>query len=262
MKQVTLIALYGNKPQSLLHLFSECQRLVKEEFPKIFVPYQMAQIHATIVSLERMSNSAYINKNYFEYRQKKIQMDFTKLLDFLRDKARFPFQVQICGYKDQDYPFTSQGQGPFERSFSIQEDKPVIMGWPVNIISSPDIETRLHRVNAAQTYPNNLDETRRAVQEFGILHSYHRKISDIDNDFYFRIGLLRPNSRINLVNKEALEKKIRKFLSELDPVIIQVALSDLYIASYSDTKLPLESTRVWSVCDSIVSPAFIESLYE
>lgn len=64
-------------------------------------------------------------------------MDFDGLLNFLRCCVQIPFEVQIGGFGDRDYPFVSdpfekgQYNRPYDRMLSIQGDIVLIMGWPI-----------------------------------------------------------------------------------------------------------------------------------
>ena len=262
MRQVTLVALYGEKPTELSKLVADCQKHMEQALQGNFLPYDMSQIHATIAGLERVIGSAYLNLNLAKYRDKQEHMDFEGLLNFIRFGGMFPFQVQIGGFQNRDYPFTSRGQRPYKRSFSIQGDKAVLMGWPIrgqplmNANPSP-----LDLVQESRIYPATLDAIRQAIQNFNVLHAYHRSLTDVDNDFYFRIGLVNQTS-LDPSSTEIIERTIREFLSTSNPVIVEVTISDVYIASYEDEALPLNSTRVWHIRDSEVIPDFVKGLYE
>jgi len=58
-------------------------------------------------------------------------MNLEGTLDYLRRCGHFPLEVQVGGYGKRDYPFISRQSRPYERSFSIQGDKVVVMGWPI-----------------------------------------------------------------------------------------------------------------------------------
>ena len=180
-------------------------------------------------------------------------MDFSGLLDFLRFGGQFPFQVQIGGFEEkQNYPFASQGQTPYERSFSLLGNEVAIAlmaGWPVR--ERPNVSEK--------KYPLLLDEMRRSFQKFNILHKYHAKTTDIDNDFYFRLGLIhQPDHSL----REHAENIIKRFLSEVEPIIVNIAVSDVYFASFQKETLLPDSTEVWSVGNEKVTSAVIGDLYK
>src|SRR5579864_4604069 len=189
MRQVTIVALYGEKAQKISELLEKCQTQVKELLGETFRPYDdLRQVHATLVGLERSGTG---NRNFQKYRDKQVEMDLTGLLHFLRLGGRFPFHVQLGGFqKNREYPFTSRGQNPYHRSFSIQGDKVVLMGWPLHgplpNLALPRV-TMSDWIRESRSYPNVLDELRRAFQSFNVLHDYHRTFPDVDNDFYLRL---------------------------------------------------------------------------
>jgi hypothetical protein len=262
MRQVTLVALYGQKPSDLSELLEECQKQIAGELGGNFHPYDVTQIHATMIGLERTIGSTGLNLNLNKYRNMQGRMNFERLLGLLREGSVFPFQIQIGGFQNRDYPFVSRGQRPYERAFSIQGDKTVLMGWPIQ--GQPfgdgrtDVVTLIHE---SRIYPTVLDNLRRAGQNFNILHAYHRLLTDIDNDFYFRIGLIY-NSPLNPLQQQKVENAIRQFLSAIKPIVLEVTERNVYIASYEDETLPLTSTKVWPVSNTKVTADFIGSLYE
>ena len=261
MRQVTLISLYGEKPLELVNLITHCQEMIAE-IPGIeFTPYNLQQIHATILGLEQVAGTQMHNLNLAKYRNQSQKMDVYRFLDCLRTSDKIPFQIQIGGFKHCDYPFTSRGQRPYQRSFSVQGDKAVLMGWPVcNHTLDVSNTTYLDLPRETYLYPSTLDQLRKAAQAFNILHAYHRTPTDVDNDFYFRIGLLNPET-LNDSSKKSLENSFREFLSKTTPIIVQITLFNLYVASYEDEKLPLNSTKVWSLQDSRLTQELIYSLY-
>jgi len=95
-------------------------------------------------------------------------------------------------------------------------------------------------------YPMTLNTLRSTAQEYGILHNYHRDPLDVDNDFYFRIGLPMPPG-LSESTRRNVETRVRDSLSSGPPVLFDVNVSDLYVASYEDDTLPVGSTRVRSV---------------
>ncbi len=265
MKQVTLVMLYGTKPSRLSALILACQEQITRALGDYFQPYALFQIHATLVSLARVAGSAMSNLYLNKYRNQAKQMDMRELLDFLRFGGRFPFQIQIGGFQNRNYPFTSQGQKPYERSFSLSGRNPTIalmVGWPIR--GKPLTIAEFNKFNLLQEeqiYPNILHETRQAVQNFNILHAYHQKLTDIDNDFYMRIGLIHQLPPDHASLKE-VEATLRECISTVEPIIIEITLSDIYVVSYQDETLPLASTQAWPLDDAKVTHEFIWNLYE
>jgi hypothetical protein len=185
-------------------------------------------------------------------------MDFGGLLGFLRDGGHTPCQLQIGGFQDRDYPFTSRGTRPFNRCFSIQGNNVVVMGWPLRGIplsNAPSAPTVL--IQEAGLYPNSLDYIRRGAQRYGVLHSYHVKPEDTDNDFFFRIGMVDDPSSVDPFLKTHLHNAMRNTLGSLPPLIVNVELSDLYIAFYESEELPLGTTKEFALTDGRVNDGFI-----
>jgi hypothetical protein len=253
MRQVTLVAFYGEKPDELSTLITQCQEWLISILGDAFSPYDIQQVHATIVGLERRIGSARDNANFWKYRALRAEMDFREFLAFLRGCSQIPFEVQIGGFEKRDYPFVSDpfekgtDNRPYDRMFSIQGDKVVVIGWPVR--------------SKSPVYPLTLDDIRRAAQKFGILHGYHQTLTAVDNDLFFRIGLVdRTRTSSGVVNR--VVQKLRDTLAGiLAPVISQVTLNDLFVASYEDDKLPMASTQAWSLVDERVNAEFVAGLF-
>lgn len=262
MRQVTLISLYGEKSRELVNLIYQCQKMIAGITGIDFTPYDLPQIHATIVGLEQVIGTPMHNLNLAKYQSLSKKMDVYSFLDWLKTSDYVPFQIKVGGFDNCDYNFTSREQRPYQRSFSLQGDKAVIMGWPIRHLPlGTNSSTKSNLPQPASLYPNQLDEIRKSAQSFNILHAYHRTPADVDNDFYFRIGLLNPETLDDL-SKKSLEKSIREFLSKTAPIIFEVTLANLCVASYDDEKLPLNSTKFWSLQDNLLTQELISSLYE
>jgi hypothetical protein len=119
------------------------------------------------------------------------------------------------------------------------------MGWPV---------TR----DQPASYPNTLDDLRKSAQAFGILHDYHPRPDDVDNDFYFRIGLIDPVLEDR--TRQHVESLVRGVLASR-AIMQDVSVSTLFFASYSDTTLPYGDTNVLSLTDAGLADNDIPSLY-
>jgi hypothetical protein len=247
MPQLTLISLYGDKPEKLAALIAECQDLAARVVGSAFTPYDLRQIHATIVGLERREETVMGNANFAKYRGREVEMDFNGFLTYLRRSEQIPLEVQIGGFANRDYPFTSRNACPFLRSISVQGGKLVVLGWPIR--------------GEPREYPMVLDRLRRAAQDFGILHNYHRETNDIDNDFFFRIGMIDPTS-VTLEKQSVLENQIREFLSAQPPLAVAIRLEDMFIAAYKSDQLPFSPTHGWSLADPKVTGEFVGSLYK
>lgn len=260
MIQITLVSLYGDKASDLAAFILDCQRHVAGIIGSAFTPYDIRQVHATLIGFERRAGSPAINANFAQHRGRDVVMDIDGFLAYLRGCDLLPFKVQIGGFTDRPYPFTSREATPYERSFSIQGDKVVVMGWPFQpepCATLPD--TAAPGSREARLYPGTLDRLRHAAQRFGILHGYHRSPLDRDNDLFFRIGLVDP--LVDPAVKIAVACQVRERLSVQSPVIIEIGLEALSIAAYGDDRLPLDSTRAWPLTDSRMSGDFVTKLY-
>lgn len=227
MKQCTLVAFYGAKPPALGRLIGECQALLAECARNL---YDLGQVHATIVGLGGLPDAPLINGNFARYRVRRVAMDVPGFVDALRGSALVPWRVQLGGFAPGDAPFTSRGQHPYHRSFSIQADKMVLMGWPV----------------AGRSYPDTLDRLRTMAQRFGILHAYHQSEKDVDNDFYLRLGLCRGDQ----LSHSVVEDRVRRHLAASPPLVLDITLAELWLVAYQDETLPTESSQAWSLADA------------
>jgi hypothetical protein len=262
MAQITVVALYGAKSSDFAALITRCQSLVRSVLDVGFRPYDPYQIHATIFGLERKIPSALYNANFSRYRGRDVVMNLEGILDDLRRCSHFPLQVQIGGFGKRDYPFVSRQGCPYQRSFSIQGDKVVMMGWPIcgKPLPRPP-ETPSALAQEAKLYPLALDVIRRAAQAHGVLHAYHRELTDVDNDLFFRIGLLSDQTSLSEQIRATLEAEARRFLSIQPPLVLDIHLEQVSVAFYEEDTLPRSSTRVWSLADpDLKASALMEHL--
>jgi hypothetical protein len=267
MIKVTVISLYGEKTSDFALAVTQCQQSVTQAVGSAFTPYDLRQIHATVIGLERRIASAMFNANFAKHRGRDVLMEFDGYLAYLRGCGLLPFEVQIGGFANRDYPFTSRGIRPFERSFSVQEDKVVLMGWPIRgepfPLKAPPA-TPASFSQEARIYPTTLDSIRHAAQRFGILHGYHKALTNVDNDLFFRIGLINDPKSLKPETKTKLESQVsnvRRDLSNQPPLVIEIRLEDICVAAYEDDRLPLESTQTWSLADSRVTGGFVAGLF-
>jgi len=262
--QATLISFYPKKPGNLTKFLKYCQSLVSKILGPNFRQYEIEQIHATIVGLERdeTHRDMFYNQNYKKCRQRDITMDFDGFFEFLRSSRDFPFQVQVGGFQDRDYSLVSRGTRPFNRSYSLQGRNAVIIGWPIHEESAaPSFSGHTLLNQGKKIYPNTLDTIRRAAQEYGILHAYHSHPPHVDNDFYFRIGRLEDPASPNKIQKAQIESALCESLSVSKPLIINVQLSDFFVTFYDSDELPINSTTFFPFTDKKLTGAFIRSHY-
>jgi len=239
MPQLTLVARYGHKSPDLSRYLESCGQIAASVLGDAFEPYDLRQIHATIVGLEHPGDSIRENACFHRLRGRSVEMDIPGFLDSLRKAPELPFRVQIGGFTETDRPFLSRNASPYLRSFSVQGDKAVVIGWP----------RRTNATGEAGEHPLTLDALRRRAQRFGILHAYHGSETELDNDFFFRIGLVRRDAVSDGAVRN-FEQRIRRYMSNEPPLIQRVGLDDLHVALYEDERLPLDSTEIWPVLDS------------
>ena len=259
VRQATLVALYGPKRWRLGHLLRSWQdrlgRSIRQTGTRIvFRPYPLAQVHATVLGLERVPGPGLHNRNLHELRGGAQAMRLPELFGFILDSGDLPFDVQLGGFEDRDYPFRSRGARPYHRSFSIQGRTAVVIGWPVRAARDRRPPTR--------HWPLILHELRRSAQRFNVLHRWHREPSDVDNDLYLRLGLLE--SELADSQREAVEQEMRRDLSATPPSTVRIGPSDLVVVSYpaGEETLPIGRSEVVRLTDPrLQSEDFVAQLY-
>jgi hypothetical protein len=227
VRQLTLVAFYGEKPPELHRLLDVCQKRIAEALGSRFSPLAVHQIHATIVGLERLHEPGLKNRAMARYRGAGRDMDIPGYLEELLRGSYLPFQVRFGGFGAGDDPFRSRGERPFQRSIFLEDDKAVLIGWPVR----------------AGAYPDTLERLRRRAQVYHILHAYHRTAEDRDNDFYLRLGTVDARS-VTAAERASVERRLRDELSRAGMTVLEVGVWNLCLAAYDDETLPPGSTTV------------------
>ena len=240
---MVIVAFYGKKPALLAALIADCQTRL-QTYPDLrFEPYALEQVHASIVGVPPISDPASI-------------ADFDRFLSFIRS-GPVPFQVQIAGFRRRPYPFTSRATDPFQRSVSLSDGKAVVIGWPIRglpLQSQP--ADFLDLLREARMYPNSLDDLRLSTRAFGFSHRYHTTPTDVDNDFYFRIGLFDAEATSSEAIRTA-ESHLRESLASADPLVVEVALSDLFLVESESEFLLPSTSHAWSLADAAVTGASV-----
>src|ERR1700730_3315003 len=96
--QLTLVSHYGRKEPRLADLIRRTQDVLSENLKSSFRPYQMDQVHGTIVGLEGHHVSGGIrNRNWAELGEQR-RVDYAKLLNFLRGHDFPTLDIQLGGY--------------------------------------------------------------------------------------------------------------------------------------------------------------------
>lgn len=230
-EQLSLVAFYGQKtPHPLWEKIAEIQQGLKKALADNFTPYTKEQLHATITGLEALRyHGRLLGKNYLELRQRYVSIDLRAIIRFLKTTSLLPMTVRFGGFEEGEKTFTSRQVGPFERSFSIQEDKVVLIGWPFR---------RTHYIPA-------VDDLRHKLCRFGCLHKYFINPDSYDNDLYLDIGRLR--TPLDEQKKASLEKEFRNQMAAWTAITIELHHEELRIVAYEDTELKKVHTFTLSV---------------
>jgi hypothetical protein len=238
-------------------MLSGCQAILSESLAGAFSPYSIDQIHGTIVGLEREPGSGLVNVNRAKFTARREEMDIQGFARALCASDRFPVRIRLGGFLPGQVPFTSRRQTPYRRSFSIQGDKAVVIGWPILACHSAGgsfAEAPVH-----SEFPQTLDEMRRLAGTFNIVHAYHRTPDDRDNDFYLRLGLVRADGWPARVEQD-LQARVRRWLG-CNPECLDLSPRDIKVASYLDESLPPESTRTWTLSEVSKDANLIAQFY-
>lgn len=240
--QLSMVALYGAKPSTLVRFISYTRQeslYYSDHF--VFQPYPVAQVHATIIGMERLPfDEELINQNIFNTKKTKEVMQFSKLKSVLR--KFLPMEIQIGGFGENDTSFLSNEKKPFERTlfFDPNTRKLVLIGWPH--ADGDFSERRLWKLRSG------LEE------QCNIGHKYPD-----DNDFYMVLGDLKAAG-------EATDEIFRfihhmqNYLSE-NPLFLGVRMDSLSIAVYNSTRLDADSSVIHPLKPLLSSHDAIADLY-
>ncbi|WP_113703399.1 hypothetical protein [Nonomuraea lactucae] len=208
---VTLVAMYGEKPDAVKDLIVTIQEILAGGLGQSFEPHPLDQIHCTIIGLEGVlpnDSGQVLNRNYLELRHEQRHMDLAAAAQMLND---LQLQVRIGGYRlDRDYGFTSRGSHPYNRSFSFQQGRAVVVGWAEG---------------------DKLNEARRAFQAANILHKYHADPLSRDNDLYLVIGRA---ARTSAADRVLLT--VREYLAG-HALRLAIGQENLSVVTYKDSAL-------------------------
>lgn len=214
------MALYGPKAGPARAMLAGVQAMVAEHVGDAFVPYSMEQIHATLIAFNGVRDQCsgtVVNEYFLEHTGTSRTMDIDLAMSILAGFFARPLRARIGGYRpDDEIPFRSRGQHLYQRSFSVQGDAFVLVGWP----TAADLP--LHRL-------------RRDLNAAGLLHRYHAREGDIDGDMHLVVGHHRG------APARVLDAAVTSVRDELAarPVEFDIALGDVKIvAADSHTLAP------------------------
>jgi hypothetical protein len=215
---ISAVALYGPKAEPFRGLLADVQDTIGT-YPG-FQPYTLEQVHATLIAFNGVragAGHALVNEYFLENTGERREMDIGRAMEILTTFFATPLRVRIGGYRPDDpVPFLSRGQHLHDRTFSVQGDAFVLIGWPV-----------------ATGLP--LDRLRRDLNAAGLLHRYHRKPADVDGDMHIVIGHHHDAPR------ETLDRAVRAIRRKLatSPVTFDITAADVrVVAADSHTLAP------------------------
>ncbi len=237
--QVTLVAHYGDKPAALSALVGHLQGKLHTLLGPAFRAYELEQVHGTVIGLEGCRLGSRVMNQHSG-----SPMNLRGALDFVRSPRFRPISVQIGGYHASGaYPFQSRNAHPYLRSFSAQGDIAVAMGWP----------------NEDGSYPSSLDLLRRAFQEYGISHKWHRTGDEVDNDFFFVLGTI-DRGMTDPTAFESTTQIVRAELASYPETFVAIDRHTLQLVGYSNPQLP-RATSCWFSLDEPDLVTRLEVLY-
>jgi hypothetical protein len=219
---ISAVAFYGPKTGRLRELLTGVQALIAEHVGNDFRPYTLDQVHATLIALNGVrAGGTIVNEYLLEHAGERREMDLPRVMDILARRFATPLRVRIGGFRPgQAVPFTSRGQHLAERSFSVQGEALVLVGWPADSLAG---------------LGQPLDELRREMNAAGVLHRYHARPADVDNDLHLVVGHQAGAPAAALARATAA---VRDKLAA-DPADLAIALSDVTIvAADSHTLAP------------------------
>ena len=175
---ISAVAFYGPKTGRLRELLTGVQALIAEHVGGDFRPYTLDQVHATLIALNGVrAGGTIVNEYLLEHAGERREMDLPRVMDILARRFATPQRVRIGGFRPgQAVPFTSRGQHLAERSFSVQGEAFVLVGWPADSLAEVEGSGR------------PVDELRREMNAAGVLHRYHTRPADVDNDLHLVVG--------------------------------------------------------------------------
>ena len=224
---ISAVAFYGPKTGPLHDLLTEVQAMVAKHIGASFLPYSLGQIHATLIALNGVRDprtGAIVNEYLLAYAGLPREMDLPQVMDILGRRFDTPLRVRIGGFRPgQQVPFTSRGQHLAMRTFSVQDNAFVLMGWPAESLAG-----------AGRTQ-EPLDELRREMNSANVRHRYHVRATDVDNDLHLVVGHHAGAPAGALARATAA---VRDKLAA-DPVDLTIGLADIKIvAADSHTLAP------------------------
>lgn len=227
-RRASVVAFYGELPGALSELVGRLQRTAADRLGPAFAPRRPEQVHATVIGLE-FPPPAHAGGD-------RSRFDARPLAEhLLRALRAAPLQLRFGGAAAGDRRWPSRGAPRHERSFLAGPADVVLIGWPVR------------GADGEAVVPPTLAEIRRGCETFGARHRYHDRPGARDNDAYLVVGRLvgAPDPAAT----SALADAVRRELAA-NPVRVPLGPEQLGLVEYTDTALPVASTR-WRRLDGL-----------
>lgn len=210
----TIVLLYGGgKPTALRSLLGDLQARITDAVGTHFLPRPVHDIHATLIGLEY---GGPVTDGVVP------GIDVDGLCRHLDETlTRSPLTLRFGGFADRGHGVASRGSSLYERTLTVSGNKVVLIGWPVDVHGEPTWR---------------LEDLRRELGRFGARHRYH---PTPDPDAYMVVGEL-----LDGWDAACLDARIERARAELSqrPCEVQVNGANAGLATYTDTRLPAEST--------------------
>ena len=220
---VSAVGFYGPKRGPLRDLLAGVQAMITSHIGDSFLPYTLDQVHATLISLDGVRDTetgTVVNGYYLEHTGTRREMDLRQVADILTGRFQDPLRVRVGGFgRRQQVPFSSLGQHPYERTFSVRGNAFVLIGWPV--------------VSLSGGLELPLDELRRDMNAANVLHKYHPCEGDVDNDLHLVLGHYAGAPDIE---SQGVVGAVRDQLAA-DPVELDIGLGEVKIVASDSTTL-------------------------
>ena len=235
---ISAVAFYGPKTGRLREFLTGVQALIAEHVGGDFRPYTLEQVHATLIALNGVrEGGTIVNEYMLEHTGERREMDLPLVMDILARRLATPLRVRIGGFRpEQAVPFTSRGQHLAERTFSVQGEAFVLVGWPADSLAGAGMP---------------VDALRREMNAAGVLHRYHARPADVDNDLHLVVGHHAGAPAGALARATAA---VRDKLAA-DPADLAIGLSDLTIVAADSHTLapPLYVSGVPAAADDVLA---------
>ena len=116
-----------------------------------------------------------------------------------------------------------------------------------------------HAPDASLGKGNTLRKAARIGQQFGALHKWHQRESDVDNDFFFVLGRVPPD--IESAQRDAVQQIIREHLAAA-PFQLPVTRATLSFVAYLDSQLPPDTSQTFRLNDQHVTASLLAGFYD